>query len=106
MSKKIFNIHVDGDFDYEYEREDKDDVTTHSLYYSNDDGWHDEFKGQLIGKIIDDGNGYKVKGTMLPDKKGNMDYLDAIRLNMLLKLADMDNPILTEFTEVPQKVVF
>lgn len=76
MKKQIF---VNDLHDYDYELL-ADNV--HIIYYSNGSQWNEHIKGMVALSIKDDGNGLIVKFN----EKGRIDYAEAERLYILLKL--------------------
>ena len=76
MKQQIF---VDDVYEYDYELL-ADSI--HALYYSNGDQWNEHIKGNITMSIKDDGNGLVVKFN----EKGRIDYSEAERLFILLKL--------------------
>lgn len=75
MRQQIF---VDNEYMYDYEIIDDN---RHTLYYSNNEYWSDHIQGHVAMQIINDGN-----GLILPPKLKRMDYDDAEKMFILLKL--------------------
>ena len=53
----------------------------YSIYYSNTEQWASELRGQLIGSIINTGDGYILSDSFV---KKEMDYCLFIELQVLL----------------------
>jgi hypothetical protein len=77
MKQQIF---IDDIYEYDYEEITQGDVIYHILYFSNAEQWNDHIKGKIAMEIKDDGNG--LEG----DESGRIDYAEAERLFILLKL--------------------
>jgi hypothetical protein len=83
MKQQIF---IDDIYEYDYEEITQGDVIYHILYFSNTEQWNDHIKGKIAMTIEDDENGLKVYF----DENGRIDYAEAERLFILLKLI---NPV-------------
>ena len=77
MKQQIF---IDDIHEYDYEELTQGDVIHHNLYFSNAEQWNDHIKGKIAMVIKDTGNG--LEG----DESGKIDYAEAERLFVLLKL--------------------
>ena len=80
MKQQIF---VDDMHDYNYEVHNDND---HTLYFSESSHWNSHIRGVNAMSVKDDGNGLMVK--LCKDSKATIrvDYAEAERLFILLKL--------------------
>jgi hypothetical protein len=76
MKKQIF---IDNEYQYDYEQ----NGMMHTLSYSNVEYWSSHIRGKVALVIKDDGNGYSIQG---PFKKSDIDYAEAERLEILLRI--------------------
>jgi hypothetical protein len=74
-------IIVDGKHEYDYFLED-DNV--HTLSYSDNGSW--TYPNEVAMQVMDDGNGLVIKFR----EKGRIDYSEAERLLILLKIINRD----------------
>jgi hypothetical protein len=77
IKKKV--IFVDGRYDHDF----VSDGVTHTLLYSNSEGWSAHVRGTIALELVDDGNGYKVNGV---DERKRLNYSEVVYLNILLQL--------------------
>jgi hypothetical protein len=91
MEEQKNMIFINGMHEYDYEKTSNGLITTHSLYYANAEVWNSEIRGTLAATIKDDGDGYELTGNAKPSKKGEIDYHYAQQLELLLRLADLEN---------------
>jgi hypothetical protein len=85
------NIFIDDKHEYDYVKDIKDGITNHMLFHSNSEAWSDHVRETLAASMIDDGNGYRLKGKARPSKKGEIDYHYAQQLEILLRLANSED---------------
>lgn len=64
---------------HHYDLEVLDD--TYTLYHSNDEYWQSTTRGTIALQLINTGNGFNIVGL---DKKGKLDYSEAVCLYILL----------------------
>lgn len=84
----LHQIHIDDIHEYDYSVKTNEDTSrVHSLYYSSKSTWSKHVIGELAASIIDDGNGYTISKE-ISIKKGRIEYSDAEKLHILLRLAD------------------
>jgi hypothetical protein len=76
MKKQIF---IDGEYQYDYEK----NGMIHTLSYPNIDFWGSHLRGETAFKIKDDGDGLSIQ---TPLKKNNIDYAEAEKLEILLRI--------------------
>lgn len=76
MKKQIF---IDNEYVYDYEQND----IIHTLLYSKSEYWTSDIRGEVALIIKDDGNGYSIQ---TPLKKSDIDYAEAERLEILLRI--------------------
>ncbi len=78
MKKQIF---VDGEYQYDYTL----NGNVHTLSYSDTDFWSSHVRGIIAFQIKDTGDNLNI---MTPFNKKQMDYMDAERMLILLKIID------------------
>lgn len=76
MKKQIF---IDGEYHYDYEK----NGMIHTLSFPNIEYWSSHIRGEVALVIKDDGNGYSIQ---TPFKKSDIDYAEAERLEILLRI--------------------
>ena len=78
-------IYINSRHEYDYHKlQATPDVTVHTLYFSDDDEWHDSVKKQVAMQLVDDGDGIEIIGACT---KKHLDYNEAERLHILLRLS-------------------
>lgn len=82
MKQQIF---IDDVHEYDYELTDNN---LHTLYYSNGSEWIENVKGMVANTVIDDGNGLIIRFDKENKSGIRLDYSEAERLFILLKLID------------------
>lgn len=80
MKQQIF---VDDVHEYDYELSDDN---LHTLYYSNGSEWVENVKGMVANTVINDGNGLIIRLCEDSNATVRLDYSQAERLFILLKL--------------------
>lgn len=78
MKKQIF---IDGEYQYDYKKEGMQ----HILSYSDTEYWTDHTRNTVALVIEDDGNKLSIL-TSFRSKKGNIDYDEAERLEILFRI--------------------
>jgi hypothetical protein len=88
-------IFVDNVAEYTFEKVDN----TYFLKYNFGEQWQQNVKGTVAFSIIDTGNGLKIS----QDKKGCLNYSEALYLSVLLRLIHAEE----EYTfETAEKIKF
>ena len=82
MDKKYIVISENGEHDYNVTVEKTDKGNEYSVFHSNGVQWRTPVKGDLILKMVDDGNGMKFS-KKLPKK---MEYHEVLALHILLSV--------------------
>lgn len=78
-------IHIDGLHEYDYIKDEThEQLTVHTLYYSNCTEWSDHIKNTIALVIVDTGNGVVIEDLTTETKEVN--YLKLEQLNILLRL--------------------
>lgn len=90
MKQEKTNIFINDVHEYDYVKDVSNGITNHMLFYSNNDVWSEHLHETLAASIIDNGDGYQLGGNAKPDKKGMIDYHYAQQLEILLRLADLE----------------
>lgn len=96
---KNYEVHVqnmkDGKLDHDYNIQVGDPVTT--LCRSNGAQWSESARNEVVGSLIDDGNGVTIelKGKKKPI---SLDYMQMAELQLLL-LAAMESSYVTQIKE-------
>jgi hypothetical protein len=80
MKQQIF---IDDIHEYDYELSDDN---LHTLYYSNGGEWQNHIKETVSNTVIDDGNGLIIRFDTANKTGIRLDYSEAERLFILLKL--------------------
>ena len=80
MKQQIF---IDDVHEYDYELSDDN---LHTLYYSNGVKWLNHIKETVSNTVIDDGNGLIIRFDTANKTGIRLDYSEAERLFILLKL--------------------
>jgi hypothetical protein len=80
MKQQIF---IDDIHEYDYELSDDN---LHTLYYSNGGEWLNNIKETVSNTVIDDGNGLIIRFDTANKTGIRLDYSEAERLFILLKL--------------------
>jgi hypothetical protein len=93
------NIFINDRHEYDYFKIILGGETKHELAYSEDIMWTTDLRGSSAAAIVDNGDGYEILGNAKPDKKGFIDYHDAQQLEILLRLADLDQTNKFEIVE-------
>lgn len=77
-------IYIDGIHEYDYSKDDTDNqLTIHTLYYSNGIEWSDHIKKTVALVIIDTGNGIVIEDLSVTKE---INYLKLEQLHILLRL--------------------
>ena len=84
------NILINNVHEYDYVKDVSNGITNHMLFYSNSETLSEHIQETLAGSIIDNGDGYQLSGNAKPDQKGMIDYHYAQQLEILLRLADLE----------------
>jgi hypothetical protein len=92
-------IFINDRHEYDYFKTILSNETKHELAYSEKDTWTDHIRGTSACAIVDNGDGYEILGNAKPDKKGVIDYHYAQQLEILLRLADIENTNKFEIVE-------
>ncbi len=92
-------IFINDRHEYDYFKAMLGNETKHELAYSEDIMWTTDLRGSSAAAIVDNGDGYEILGNAKPDKKGFIDYHDAQQLEILLRLADLDQTNKFEIVE-------
>lgn len=82
MDKKYIVISENGEHDYNVTVEKTAKGKEYSVFHSNGEQWRTPVKGDLILKMVDDGNGMKFS-KKLPKK---MEYHEVLALHILLSV--------------------
>jgi hypothetical protein len=90
MKEQKTSIFINGNHEYDYVKDEQAKVTSHLLFYSNTEMWNSQIRETLAASIQDDGDDYTLSGNARPNKKGVIDYHHAQQLELLLRLADLD----------------
>jgi hypothetical protein len=78
-------IYINDTHEYDYHKlQATENVTVHTLYFSDYHEWDDNIKKQVAMQLVDDGNGIEIIGI---NAKKQIDYNEAERLHILLRLA-------------------
>lgn len=93
------NIFINDRHEYDYFKVITGGETRHELAYSEGTMWTDHIRGSAAAAIVDNGDGYEIIGNAKPDKKGMIDYHYAQQLEILLRLADLDQTNKFEIVE-------
>lgn len=91
MKQQIF---IDDIHEYDYELTDDN---LHTLYYSNGSEWVENVKETVVNTVIDDGNGLIIRFDKANKRGIRLDYSQAERLFILLKL--INSPAKYEIAE-------
>lgn len=91
MKQQIF---IDDIHEYDYELTDDN---LHTLYYSNGSEWVENVKETVVNTVIDDGNGLIIRFDKANKSRIRLDYSQAERLFILLKL--INSPAKYEIAE-------
>ena len=80
-------IYINNKHEYDYHKlQATENVTVHTLYFSDDEEWADDLKKQVAMQLVDNGDGIEIIGAC---NKKNLDYLEAEQLHILLRLASV-----------------
>ncbi len=95
--EKSYMVISDDGCDYNVKKKNTDDGEVIELYYGNN-GWTN--KNALIGTILDDGNGVKIKFADKLHEKANikkLDYSEAEYLRILLYFSHLNQTRPTKY---------
>jgi len=93
------NIFINDRHEYNYFKVTLGGETKHELAYSEENMWTDHIRGSSAAAIVDNGDGYEILGNAKPNNKGIIDYHYAQQLEILLRLADLDQTNKFEMVE-------
>ena len=93
------NIFINDRHEYDYFKVTLGGETKHELAYSEGTMWTDHIRGSSAAAIVDNGDGYEILGNAKPSNKGIIDYHYAQQLEILLRLADLDQTNKFEMVE-------
>jgi hypothetical protein len=78
-------IYINSRHEYDYHKlQATDNVTVHTLYFSDDFEWEDSVKKQVAMQLVDNGDGIEIIGAC---NKKVLNYLEAEQLHILLRLS-------------------
>jgi hypothetical protein len=91
MEEQKTKILINDRHEYDYLKTILGNETKHELIHSEDKLWTEQIRGTSASAIVDNGDGYEISGNAKPDKKGNIDYHYAQQLEILIRLANLED---------------
>lgn len=80
-------IYINNKHEYDYHKlQATENVTVHTLYFSNDEEWANDLRKQVAMQLVDNGDGIEIIGACT---KKILNYLEAEQLHILLRLSSM-----------------
>lgn len=95
MSKFYVISKLEHNVEYIISVELIDEGIQYLLFRSMNDNWSEDVKGELLIKVISDGNGYKINHKTR--EKKHLDYDEAVHLSLLLQFIGRQENNLTLF---------
>jgi hypothetical protein len=102
--EKQMEIYVNGAHEFNYIETTSAEGVVHTLLYSNNQSWSSHIRETLAGRLIDDDNGYRIEGSAKLDKKGKIEYSNATILEILIRIANLEENYVYEMLPPSNKI--